>query len=83
MYQELEWQPRDIESIERIIQGCSPESIAIKLLTECANGEKLPKFIYSVRNEIVHETRDPMIGLDANDRWEKLITGMLNLIKDI
>lgn len=83
LYQELEWQPRDIESIERIIQGCSPESIAIKLLTECANGEKLPKFVYSVRNEIVHETRDPMIGLDANDRWEKLITGMLNLIKDI
>lgn len=83
LYQELEWQPRDIESIERIIQGCSSESIAIKLLTECANGEKLPKFVYSVRNEIVHETRDPMIGLDANDRWEKLITGMLNLIKDI
>ena len=38
--------------------------------------------IYAVRNGIVHETREPLIPLENNERWEKLIAGMLLSIKE-
>ena len=82
LYDKLEWQPRDLESIDKIIKKFSQSSTALKLLEESAMKESVPKFIYAVRNGIVHETREPLIPLGNNERWEKLIAGMLLLIKE-
>lgn len=66
----------------KIIKKFSQSSTALKLLEESAMKESVPKFIYAVRNGIVHETREPLIPLGNNERWEKLIAGMLLLIKE-
>ena len=82
LYDKLEWQPRDLESIDKIIKKFPRSSKTLKFLEESAMKESIPKFIYSVRNGIVHETREPLIPLENNERWEKLIAGMLLLIKE-
>lgn len=83
LYDELSWQPKDLDSIEKIISKCSAESNAIKILKEICGDYTLAKFIYMMRNRIVHETRETLITLTDNESWEKAITGMLYLLKEI
>ncbi len=83
LYDELSWQPKDLDGINKIIERCSPESKAIKILRSICEDQTLPKFIYSMRNRIVHETRETSIPLTENERWEKAIAGLLYLIKEI
>lgn len=82
LYEELSWQPRDLEGIESIIKECS-NSLGIDLLKELALEEGLAKYIYSIRNSIVHETKAAKIPLEDNSKWEKLIKGILYILMDI
>lgn len=82
LYDELSWQPKDLDGIESILNKCSPNSVGIQLLKTLCGEQTLSKYIYSLRNRIVHETREAIIPLADNERWEKAITGMLCLIKD-
>lgn len=59
------------------------DSVGVQFLQKIANGEKLPKFIYSIRNSIVHETKAARIPLEDNTRWESVIAGILYLLLDI
>lgn len=81
LYEELSWQPRDLEGIESIIKGCS-NSLGIDLVKELALEEGLAKYIYSVRNSIVHETKAAKIPLEDNSKWEKLIKGILYILME-
>lgn len=83
LYDELSWQPKDLESIEKIIEKCPQESDCIRLFSSLAQGQSLAKYIYSTRNRIVHETREAMIPLGENETWDKLIAAMLYLLKEI
>lgn len=83
LYDELSWQPKDLDGIDKIIQRCSPESNAIKILKSICEDQKLAKFIYSMRNRIVHETRETPIPLTDNERWEKAIAAMLYLLNEM
>lgn len=82
LYQELSWQPRDMDGIESIINSYS-DSVGVQFLQKIANGEKLSKLIYSIRNSIVHETKAARIPLEDNIRWENAIVGILYLLLDI
>lgn len=82
LYDELSWQPKDLDSIERIIKKCSPESKGVNILKSICGDQTLAKYIYSMRNRIVHETRETIIPLTDNESWEKVIAGMLYLIND-
>lgn len=82
LYDELSWQPKDLDGIERIINRCSPSSKGISMLKKISGEQKLAKFIYSLRNRIVHETRETLIPLTDNERWENAIAGILYLINE-
>ena len=82
LYDELSWQPKDIEGLLGIIQHCDEESTGLKLLRSLAGEMKLEKWIYSMRNRIVHETRDALIPLDQDEKWEGAIAGMLYILKE-
>lgn len=84
LYDELSWQPKDLDGIESIIRQCPQESVGIQYLKALRESEDqaLEKYIYKLRNRIVHETRESLIPLEDNESWEKAITGMLYLIKD-
>lgn len=43
----------------------------------------MEKYIYSMRNRIVHETREAIIPLTDNETWDKAIAGMLYFLKEI
>lgn len=81
LYEELSWQPRDLEGIESIIKECS-NPLGIELLKELALEQGLAKYIYSIRNSIVHETKAAQIPLEDNSKWEKLIKGILYILMD-
>lgn len=83
LYDELSWQPKDLDGIDTIIKKCSSNSNAIKILESVSEGQTLAKFIYSMRNRIVHETRETPIPLTDNKRWEKAIAGMLYLLEEV
>lgn len=80
LYDNLSWQPKDLEGIESIISKISKESVAISLLTPLAKEQKLEKWIYSMRNYIVHETRDALIPLGDNHSWEMAIAGLIYIL---
>ena len=82
LYEELSWQPKDIEGIEHLIENCA-NAKGIEILKDVAEGERLPKFIYSIRNSIVHETKDARISLEDNQKWERTINGILCLLSDL
>lgn len=82
LYQELSWQPRDIDGIESILNNYAG-SIGVQFLQKIAHEENLPKFIYSIRNSIVHETKAARIPLEDNTSWENTIAGILYLLLDI
>lgn len=82
LYQELSWQPRDVEGIESIVNSYA-DSVGVQFLQKIANEEKLPKFIYSIRNSIVHETKAARIPLEDSTSWENVIAGILYLLLDI
>lgn len=83
LYDELSWQPKDLDGINKIIERCPSESNAIKILKSICEDQTLAKFIYSMRNRIVHETRETPILLTDNERWEKAIAAMLYLLNEI
>lgn len=83
LYDELSWQPKDLDGIDKIIERCSSESNAIKILKSICEDQTPAKFIYSIRNRIVHETRETPIPLTDNERWEKAVAAMLYLLKEI
>lgn len=83
LYDELSWQPKDLEGIESIIKKCSAEARAIAYLKSVSGEQDLAKFIYSTRNRIVHETREAPIPLSENETWEKTIAGMVYLLQGI
>lgn len=83
LYDELSWQPKDLDGINKIIERCSSESHAIKILKSICDGQEPAKFIYSMRNRIVHETRETFIPLTDDEHWEKVITAMLYLLNVI
>ena len=80
LYDELSWQPKDIEGIEKILATHDDSSKAKTLLNSVANGQKLERFIYSLRNRTVHETRETLISLDDATTWNAVIAGMLYLL---
>lgn len=80
LYDELSWQPKDIEGIEKILAKHDDSSNAKTLLNSVANGQKLERFIYSLRNRTVHETRETLIPLDDSSKWDAVIAGMLYLL---
>lgn len=80
LYDELSWQPKDLDGINGILKSYSPEANAIKMLESVSGGGDLAKFVYSTRNRIVHETRETPIPLTADDIWEKTIAGILLLL---
>ena len=82
LYDELSWQPKDIEGIERIINKC-PNTRGVDILQTVAGEEKLSKYIYSLRNSIVHETRDSKIPINDDPKWDKVIEGILYLLLEI
>lgn len=83
LYDELSWQPRDVDSIEKIISRIGTNSKAVQIINEI-NVEGSPaKFIYRMRNCIVHETRDALLAQNENEKWEKVITGLLYLLIEI
>lgn len=83
LYDELSWQPKDLDGIDRIIAKCSSESNAVKIMKGICEDQRLSKFIYSIRNRIVHETRETPIPLTDNERWEKVIAAMVYLLKEV
>ena len=83
LYDELSWQPKDLDGIEKIINKCSPESECIKILKSLSGQQSMEKYIYSMRNRIVHETREAIIPLTDNETWDKAIAGMLYLLKEV
>ena len=83
LYDELSWQPKDLEGIEKIIDKCPLESECIKILKSLSGEQSMAKYIYSMRNRIVHETREAIIPLADNETWDKAIAGMLYLLKAI
>ena len=82
LYDELSWQPRDLDGIERILNKCS-NSKGVNLLQPLAGSENLSKYIYSLRNSIVHETKDTRIPLNDNLKWESVIEGILYLLLEV
>ena len=82
LYDELSWQPRDIDGIQSIINNCH-DTKGVEILQMLAEGEDLPKYIYSIRNSIVHETKDARIPLTDDAKWENIIEGMLYLLLEI
>lgn len=83
LYDELSWQPKDLDGIERIINKCPPESECIKILKSLSGEQSTAKYIYSMRNGIVHETRETIVPLTDDETWDKVIAGMLYLLKRI
>lgn len=82
LYEELTWQPKDIEGIEKIIDKC-PNSRGVNLIQTVADKENLAKYIYKLRNSIVHETKDARIPLNDDHKWGKVIEGILYLLLEI
>ena len=83
LYDELSWQPKDLEGIQKIISKCPPESECIKILKSISGKQSMKKYVYSMRNRIVHETREAIIPSTDNETWDKAIAGMLYLLKEI
>ena len=83
LYDELSWQPKDLDGIKKIIDKCPPESECIKILRSLSGEQSMEKYIYSMRNRIVHKTREAIIPLTDNETWDKAIAGMLYLLKEI
>lgn len=79
LYEELSWQPRDLDGIEKILKKY-PVAKGVSLLQELAGEENLSKYIYSLRNSIVHESKDARIPLNDNSTWENVIEGILYLL---
>ena len=82
LYEELSWQPKDIEGIEHLIEN-RKNTKGVDILQTVAGDEQLPRFIYSVRNSIVHETKAARIPLSDNKKWEKTIEGILYFLLDL
>lgn len=83
LYDELSWQPKDIDGIKNLINKCPPESECIKILKSLSGEQSMAKYIYSMRNRIVHETREAIIPLTDDETWGNAIAGMLYLLKEI
>lgn len=83
LYDELSWQPKDQESLQCIIKKCPSTCTGITLLETLSGNMDLGKWIYSMRNRIVHETRDAMIPLDQDENWATAIAGLIYIIKEI
>ena len=83
LYDELAWQPKDLESINKIIEHCSEKSECIKMFKSICGDQNIGKYIYTMRNRIVHETRETIIPLSDNENWDKAIAGMIYLLNEI
>ena len=68
---------------KKIIDKCPPESECIKILRSHSGEQSMEKYIYSMRNRIVHKTREAIIPLTDNETWDKAIAGMLYFLKEI
>lgn len=83
LYDELSWQPKDLDAIRKLIEGIGPTSPGRRFISDVADGESIEKYLYSLRNSVVHETRETRIPSDDNIKWEKVIAGMLYFLIEL
>jgi hypothetical protein len=80
LYEELQWQPRDLDAIESILSNLDDPSIAKQKIESVCNGMDIAKWLYKTRNDIVHETKDTTTLFPDDKNWNKAIAGMICLI---
>lgn len=80
LYNNLSWQPKDLDSIRAIFNNLNENSSAKSTIECICNGMDVSKWLYTMRNSIVHETREANIPLEDNTKWNKAITGVLRLL---
>ncbi len=83
LYDETQWQPRDIESVDAVFSRISKASIGIEKLKSVCGDMKTSKWIYKLRNSIVHQTHEALIPTHDDAKWNTVIHGVLTILTEI
>lgn len=77
---ELEWQPKDLDCIQSIVNELDETSEALKKIRLVSKDADIAKWIYKMRNSIVHKTQETLIAIDDDEQWNNAITGLIYLL---
>ena len=80
LYDELQWQPKDLDCIQSIVDKLDQTSEALVNIKLVSKDMDIAKWIYKMRNSIVHETRETLIAIDDDEQWNNAITGLIYLL---
>jgi hypothetical protein len=87
----LSWRPKEDESLAKIIEFCSPDSVqtvveafGIETSQETENVSRIAaRAIYDLRNGLVHFRPSKSSNSLSDDSWNKVIIALISCISDI
>jgi len=85
----LTWRPREEESLAKVIAGCPPATAAKlvsafggKLEATSIPAEIAARYVYNMRNGLVHFRGDTRIVQPVDEEWDQIVLAMIELVSE-